>query len=172
MGTIKSKNAHRNPEIRMANKNGEWILIAPVDKENNKPKVYWSKLYQYVKTWVEMNRRRCQVYITVGGTTEKLADYYVCYMQALKALNVVMNRFYDIGFALFDELGSYTILHELKDSQITDLFIQKNLAPLLSIQKGKVWICSIHYESILSIMEVLKKRRRIVYSSEFSSLSA
>ena len=28
------------------------------------------------------------------------------YLQALKALNVVMNRFQDIGFALFDELGS------------------------------------------------------------------
>ena len=136
---LKVKLAHRNPEIKMANKNGEWILIAPVDKEDNKPKVYWSKLYQYVKTWVERNSTKCQVYITVGGTTENLADYYVCYMQALKALNVVINRFHDIGFALFDELGPYTILHELKDSQTTDLFIQSKLAPLLQYSEGKTY---------------------------------
>lgn len=134
---LKVKLAHRNPEIKMANKSGEWILIAPVDKENNKPKVYWSKLYQYVKTWVERNSTKCQIYVTVGGTTENLADYYVCYMQALKALNVVINRFQDIGFALFDELGPYTILHELKDSQTTDLFIQSKLDPLLQYSEGK-----------------------------------
>ena len=51
-----------------------------------------------------MNRTKCKVHITVGGTTENSADYYVCHMQAFKALNVVMNRFHDIGFALFDEL--------------------------------------------------------------------
>ena len=135
---LKVKISHRNPEIRLANKGGgEWILIAPVDKDGNKPKVYWSKLYQYVKAWVEMNSRSSRVYLTVGGKTEKLSDYYVCYMQALKALNVVINRFSDIGFALFDELGSYTILHELKDSQISDLFIQKHLAPLLQYSEGK-----------------------------------
>ena len=70
----------------MANKDGEWILIVPVDKEDNKPKVYWSKLYQYVKTWIEMNSRKCQVYITVGGKTENLTDYYVCYMQAIESI--------------------------------------------------------------------------------------
>ena len=134
---LKVKLAHRNPEIKMASKNGEWILIAPVDKEDNKPKVYWSKLFQYVKTWVERNSTKCQVYVTVGGTTENLADYYVCYMQAMKAMNVVINRFHDIGFALFDELGPYTILHELTDSQTTDLFIQSKLAPLLQYSEGK-----------------------------------
>ena len=40
-----------------------------------------------------MNSSNCQVYIAVGGKTEKLSDYYVGYMQALKALNVVMSRF-------------------------------------------------------------------------------
>jgi len=134
---IKAKILHRYPEIKMTSKNGEWILIAPENKEENKPKVYWSKLYQYVKTVVERHSEKCQVYITVGGKTKTLGDYYVCYMQALKALNVVINRFHDIGFALFDELGPYTILHELNDSQTTHLFIQKNLAPLLRYSEGK-----------------------------------
>ncbi|WP_223881799.1 helix-turn-helix domain-containing protein [Niallia endozanthoxylica] len=134
---IKAKIAHRHPEIKMANKNGEWVLIAPENKEDNKPKVYWSKLYQYVKNLVDMHSEKCQVYITVGGKTKTLGNYYACYMQALKALNVVVNRFHDIGFALFDELGPYTILHELNDSQTTHLFIQKNLAPLLQYSEGK-----------------------------------
>ncbi|WP_071394747.1 helix-turn-helix domain-containing protein [Bacillus tuaregi] len=134
---IKEKISHRHPEIRMANKDGESILVVPTESEEGKPKVYWSKLYQYVKSWMDINFKHFQVYITVGGKTEKLSDYYVGYIQALKALNVVMNRFYDIGFALFDELGSYTILHELKDSKISDLFIQKHLAPLLEYSEGK-----------------------------------
>ena len=134
---LKVKIADRNPEIRMGNKDGEWILCAPIDKEEAKPKVYWSKFYQYVKSWTEMNSSNCQVYLAVGGKTEKLSDYYVGYMQALKALNVVMSRFSDIGFALFDELGSYTVLHQLKDSQISDLYIQKHLAPLLQYSEGK-----------------------------------
>lgn len=134
---LKVKITDRNPEIRMGNKDGEWILCVPVDKEEAKPKVYWSKFYQYVKTWTEMNNSNCQVYIAVGGKTEKLSDYYVGHLQALKALNVVMSRFKDIGFALFDELGSYTVLHQLKDSQISNLYIQKHLSPLLQYSKGK-----------------------------------
>ena len=134
---LKGKITERNPEMRMGNKDGNWILCIPVDKEEAKPKVYWSKFYQYVKAWTEMNSSNCQVYIAVGGKTEKLSDYNVGYMQALKALNVVMSRFSDIGFALFDELGSYTVLHQLKDSQISDLYIQKHLAPLLQYSEGK-----------------------------------
>ena len=68
---LKVKITDRNPEIRMANKDGEWILCVPVDKEDNKPKVYWSKFYQYVKTWIEMNNSKCQVYIQLA---EKLKN--------------------------------------------------------------------------------------------------
>lgn len=134
---LKIKVAHRNPEIRMAHKDGVWVLLVPVDAEENKPKVYWSKLYQYIKNCVKMESSGCQVYLAAGGKTEKITDYYVGYIQALKALNVVTSRFSDIGFALFDELGSYTVLHQLKDSQISDLFIQKHLAPLLQYSEGK-----------------------------------
>jgi DNA-binding PucR family transcriptional regulator len=134
---LKVKIAHRNPEVRMANKDGVWVLLAPVDIEENRPKVYWSKLYQYIKACMEMISKNGQVYLAVGGKTEKLSDYYVGYTQALKALNVVTIRFHDIGFALFDELGSYTVLHQLKDAQIADLFIQKHLAPLLQYSEGK-----------------------------------
>ncbi|MBB6446272.1 helix-turn-helix domain-containing protein [Bacillus benzoevorans] len=134
---LKVKIAHRNPEVRMANKDGAWVLLAPIDIEENRPKVYWSKLYQYIRTCMEMISGHCQAYLAVGGKTEKLSDYYVGYIQALKALNVVTIRFHDIGFALFDELGSYTVLHQLKDPQIADLFIQKHLAPLLQYSEGK-----------------------------------
>lgn len=134
---LKVKMAYRYPEIRMTNKDGVWVLLAPVEKEENKARVYWSKVYQYIKSCLQMSGMNCRAYLAVGGKTEKLSDYYVGYVQAIKALNVVTVRFRDIGFALFDELGSYTVLHQLKDSQTAALFIEKHLSPLLKYSQGK-----------------------------------
>ena len=55
----------------------------------------------------------------------------------LKALNVVINRFHDIGFALFDELGPYTILHELTGLTNNGPVHSKQTCPSASIFRRK-----------------------------------
>lgn len=132
---VKSKVSLEYPEILVTHKEGKFVLIAPFEKMN--PKVYWSKVYEYVKRWVEMASKNSKVFLAVGGKTVKLSDYYDSYLQAVQALNVVMHRYKDIGFALFDELGAYTLLQQLKDKQSTTIFIQKHLDPLLQYSEGK-----------------------------------
>ncbi|WP_338453122.1 helix-turn-helix domain-containing protein [Niallia oryzisoli] len=133
---LKSKISVQNPEILLTNKDGELVLIAPINVESGKPRLYWSKLYDNIKKWTS-DSKDFKPFLAVGGKTVRLTDYYVSYSEALKALSVVTNRFQDIGFALFDELGSYTVLHQLNDSHISDLFIQNHLSPLLQYSEGK-----------------------------------
>jgi purine catabolism regulator len=49
----------------------------------------------------------------------------------------VYNRFKETGFAIFEELGSYTVLYNLNDSLIATLFIKKYLSPLMRYSGGK-----------------------------------
>ena len=61
----------------------------------------------------------------VGGTTNKLADYYYDYKQAMHAYNVPRNGFPKNVLAIFDELGSYTLLNNLKDPGLAELLLEK-----------------------------------------------
>lgn len=133
---LKTKISIQNPEILLTNKDGELVLIAPINVEAGKPRLYWSKLYENIKKWTS-DSKSFRPFLAVGGKTVRLADYYVSYSEALKALSVVTSRFQDIGFALFNELGSYTVLHQLNDTYISDLFIQNHLSPLLQYSEGK-----------------------------------
>ncbi len=124
-------------DIIIAQKEDEYVLIVPLEKEENKPKVFWAKLYDEMKKWLQLEGITCNVIIGIGGKADKVSDYYVCYQQGVQAMNVVFHRFNDVGFALFEELGSYTLLHHLKDSQIATLFVTKHLEPLLQYSEGK-----------------------------------
>lgn len=124
-------------EILLANKGDEHIMIVPAAKEKNNPKNYWANLYGHIKRWIEIEKLSIQVSLGVGGKTEKLQDYYTCYQQAVQALYVVSCHFNRGGFAQFDELGVYTVLHYLKDSSVATLFIKKHLEPLLHYSEGK-----------------------------------
>ncbi|WP_077212233.1 PucR family transcriptional regulator [Bacillus dakarensis] len=131
---LKSQILLTDPEILIANKEGEYILISPAHKSS---KAYWSKVYENFKKTVETNSNNSKVFLAAGGKTTKLSEYYDSYLQAVKALNVVMHRYKDIGFALFDELGAYTLLQQLKDEQMAKIFVNKHLQPLLQYSEGK-----------------------------------
>nr|WP_295969787.1 helix-turn-helix domain-containing protein [uncultured Bacillus sp.] len=134
---LREKIPHQFPEILITNKEGEWILIVPVTAEKNKPRLYWNQLYEFVKKEADGINGSCQIFIAAGGKTEKIADYYLSYLQAAKSLNVVKNSRNNLGYALFDELGAYTLLYQLKDTKMAEMFIQTHLAPLLHYSKEK-----------------------------------
>lgn len=118
------------PEIQVTSKKDEYIVIVPAAKEMKKPKSYWFSFYERINKWLREESPDLLVYIGVGGKTKKLEDYYKSYQQARETLNVVKNRFKDKRIALFDEMGSYAILREMKDSAITALFLEKYIYPL------------------------------------------
>ncbi len=134
---LKKRITMHDNDIQVANKKDEYILIVPIAKEMNKPKVFWSSFYERVKKWVKEDHINNHVFMGIGGITKQLEDYYSSYQQALQTLNVVNNRFRDTSFALFDELGGYALLHELKNSSVTNLFTSKYIDPLLKYSKEK-----------------------------------
>ncbi|MED4123972.1 helix-turn-helix domain-containing protein [Halalkalibacterium halodurans] len=134
---IKTRLSIYDEDILLSSKGDEYILIVPASKERGKPKVYWAKVYQNIQSWVEQEGIRARLLLGIGGKTETIHDYFSCYQQAVQVHNVVSHRFRDIGFALFDELGSYTLLHHLKNTPATSLFIDKHLQPLLQYSQGR-----------------------------------
>lgn len=127
---LKKRITTYDPDIQVTSKKDEYIVIVPSVKEMKKPKSYWSSFYNRVAKWLEEDIREANVYMGVGGMTNTLEDYYSSYQQARQTLNVVKNRFKEKSFALFDEMGSYALLRDMKDSSLTTLFLEKYIEPL------------------------------------------
>ncbi|NLY78476.1 MAG: hypothetical protein GX072_00825, partial [Lysinibacillus sp.] len=77
---LKNNIAIYYPEVLIVSKDGEMIVIAPA--ENINPKDYWSKFFHDIKKWVMREEEKAQVFLAIGGTTSKITDYYVSYLQA------------------------------------------------------------------------------------------
>lgn len=115
----------------------KYILIFPLRNESALQKKFWQSIYTKINKWALETAIKCKVLMGVGGKTSNIQDYFVSYQQAIQALNIVTSRLRQSGFTLFDELGSYAILHHLNYSMAIDLFVKKQLGPLLSYSEGK-----------------------------------
>ncbi len=113
------------------------VLIVPTQMKSKRSEKFWQTLYHKIRQWVSETFVQCEVYMGVGGKTTEMHDYYVSYQQAIQALNIVNSRLRQKGFSSFEELGSYTILHHLNHSMAVDLFVKKQLGPLLNYSEGK-----------------------------------
>ncbi|UAC49737.1 helix-turn-helix domain-containing protein [Bacillus aquiflavi] len=125
------------PYIQTASKGEELVLILPVDQETTTPDLFWNRLYKDIKKWMGFNETEGNVYLGIGRKTVQLVDYYHSYREAVQAMKVISSHFLDKGYALFEELGVYTLLHQLKDTQLVKIFVKKHLGPLLSYTDGK-----------------------------------
>ncbi len=113
------------------------ILIVPQTNETSHLKKTWQSLYAKINNWAKETPIHCNLLMGVGGKTMNITDYYVSYQQAIQALNILSSRLRQEGFSLFDELGSYAILHHLNHSMAVDLFVNKQLGPLIVYSEGK-----------------------------------
>lgn len=109
----------------------ENIIIMPIKNENNSTKKFWQMFYSKLNNWSKETTVNCNVLIGVGGKTGEIKDYYVSYKQAIEALNILKSRNGQWGYSLFDDLGSYEILHHLNNLIAVDLFVKKQIGPLL-----------------------------------------
>ncbi|HJV44879.1 MAG TPA: helix-turn-helix domain-containing protein [Bacillota bacterium] len=134
---VKDRLSILNQEIIFSRKGDEFILIVPESSETKNAKQFWEILYERIKKLIMSENPNSMIYLGIGGKTENLEDYYFCYKQAIQAHKVVSLRFSQERFALFEELGAYTLLHDLKDSFMAKLFIKKYLSPLLNYSDGK-----------------------------------
>ncbi|MGE7632248.1 helix-turn-helix domain-containing protein [Bacillus paramycoides] len=134
---IKSRLPELGTGILAASHNDEQLLVVPIENQKNSPKKFWELLYHSIQKWIGSSPISCSVLIGIGGVTQQLEDYYISYQQAIQALNILDSRFRKQGFALFEDLGSYAILHHLNHSSAVDLFINKQIGPLLKYSEGK-----------------------------------
>lgn len=120
--TLKSK------KILMATFSEHYLFIVPVEDEKNR-KQFWEDFYKRIKKAVSKSMIQCEVHLGIGSKAENMNEYFNSYEQSLQVLNVVKSRFKFKGYSLFEEIGSYTILHDLNPSVVTT-FINSQLGVL------------------------------------------
>lgn len=95
-----------------------------------------SDFYERIKEAASKSSIRCEVHLGIGNRVNELKKYHSSYEQSLQVVNVVKNRFQSKGYALFEELGSYTILHDL-NQPVVNMFIDSQLGTLLAYSEEK-----------------------------------
>lgn len=126
-----------NNRIITASHDDHFILIVPAEAEGEQPRVFWKSLYNKMKESSEVQMSKCQILLGIGGRTTEIQDYHVSYQQSIQALNVVNSRFWEEGFSMFEDLGSYTIFSQFKEMKAIQLFLKKYMEPLLKYSEDK-----------------------------------
>ena len=133
---IKSLLLDLNSNIITASHDDKFILIVPVWSKTEKPRHFWKNIYEKIQSSALVNSR-CRVLMGIGGRTKEIQDYFTSYQEALQALNVVNSRYGDVGFSMFEELGTYTILSHLEQTPAVYLFVKRYLEPLIKYSEEK-----------------------------------
>ena len=123
------------PKVLMATFNQHHLFIVPVEDGNHHKQV-WADFYKRVLKAAAKSMIKCSSYLGVGGKVASMEEYSSSFEQSLQVLNVVKSRFKSRGYSLFEEIGSYTILHDLNFSVVTT-FINSQLGPLLDFADKK-----------------------------------
>ncbi|WP_227935147.1 helix-turn-helix domain-containing protein [Alkalihalobacillus deserti] len=132
---IKTKLALYDASIIFTRKDKDFIFIVqPLNIKQHTD--YWNGLYQRITSLLKKERTKTKIFLGIGGKTEKIGDYYYCYVQSVKAKNVVSYRYVQGGFSFYDDLGSYTILNNTSDSLASELFVKKHLGPLIKYSQN------------------------------------
>lgn len=115
--------------------NEHYLFIVPF-KGGGDSQQFWSDFYERIKEAASKSSIRCEVHLGIGNRVNELKKYHSSYEQSLQVVNVVKNRFQSKGYALFEELGSYTILHDL-NQPVVNMFIDSQLGTLLAYSEEK-----------------------------------
>src|SRR5699024_5003007 len=127
---LKTKLSVHEKDILPALNDDRYILIAPTDGKIDEDEKKWRGLVKKINEWLESAHIKGTIFIGIGGVTSELKHYYESYQQAVQTLNVLFSQRNNSNFAFFEQLGSYVLLHDLKESNTSSLFINKHLGKL------------------------------------------
>ena len=125
----------KSPKILMSTFNQHHLFVVPVEEGRNY-KQFWADFYKKILIAAAKSMIKCDIHLGVGSKVESMEEYSNSFEQSLQVLNVVKSRFKSKGYSLFEEIGSYTILHDLNISVVTT-FINSQLGPLLHLTDKK-----------------------------------
>ncbi|AGT31798.1 PucR family transcriptional regulator [Geobacillus genomosp. 3] len=134
---LKGRIAAEDSGVLCGTVENQYILIAPAAREKKNPEKYWSEWQQRISRWIKEEKASYRAFFGIGGKTASIGNYYVSYRQAVQALQVMLRNFPRKSVAFFDELGAYTVLHHLKETEAAGLFVDKYLGPLLRHCSGR-----------------------------------
>lgn len=100
---------------------------------------FWSTFFKRVKHVSQREGLQQDFVLGVGGLAARPEDYNETYQKAEKTINVLLKDKLGSDYALFDQLGSYTVLNTFKDDPTTAFFVRKYLRKLyLESQNNQV----------------------------------
>lgn len=133
---LKMKFSNFDEDILFAKKGDIYMIIVPETKELLDKKKYWKQLMKNIQKWLSEGKVACYGLLGIGGKASKLENYYKCYKQALQTLHLVIHQEIAGQYAFFEDLGSYTLLHLIKDTSEAHYFMRNYLEKLLEHSKG------------------------------------
>lgn len=132
---LKTKIYNYHSNIIFSRKGEVFILIIPAEMEEPDEKTFWKNLNEKIQKWLSEIFKYGSGLIGIGGKTNKLDDYYQCYRQALQTLNILSGNRTSKNYAFFEDLGSYTLLHLIKDTTEAHYFMKNYIEKLLIYSK-------------------------------------
>ncbi|GAB6711314.1 hypothetical protein BOVMAS05_12190 [Streptococcus uberis] len=111
---------------------GKLLLFKPQESlsDNN----YWEKLYDYLQ---KHQPEQVNLWLAVGSSVKHIVDYRDSYKKAQHVLNVMQNTAYGKQVASFSELGSYSLLNTLTQSNDSKLFVKSQIGDIWSFSKDQ-----------------------------------
>lgn len=91
---------------------------------------FWATFFKRVKHVSQREGFTHDFVLGIGGLANQPTDYREAYQKAEKTLNVLLKDKVGSDYALYDELGSYTVLNTFKDDPTTAFFVRKYLKKL------------------------------------------
>src|SRR5699024_2953536 len=110
-----------------------YVLFIPIYHQVES-KNKWQDFYTNIKKVAHKTNIQCDIYLGIGSVVIDFNQYYVSYKQSVQDLNIVKNRFQLKVYALFEELGSYSIIHRL-DNPTVQMFMESQLGVIHEYSK-------------------------------------
>lgn len=134
---FKAKLAMYDKKVLVALNEDVYIFIVPAASDMQEEQQKWRTLVNKMNKWLIDADLEGDILIGIGSIASDLKHYYESYQQAMQTLNVLKSQRGKSEIAFFEQLGSYVLLHDLKESQISSLFINKHLGKLIHHSIGK-----------------------------------
>lgn len=107
---------------------------------------------------------KSEIYIGIGGITDKIEDYYQSYVQACKALKVIKSFDKKDRILFYDDLGATALLFDVENTANLVNFMRQKLKPILDYDY-------LNNFDLLSTLEQYLSTRTITEAASVTNLS-
>lgn len=115
--------------------NDQLILFVPI--QSKKSDDYWKQFYRYLLEDMTHENETVEFILGIGGKATAPEEYYDGYQKAIQTLNVLRNSPTPRKVSFFEDLGSYTVLNQIREQPETKTFVKTYLEKIYSLSEGQ-----------------------------------